>query len=140
MIICLIRDWLFSTDGKRSVKYDSGQFYCLVFSSLKCKYLIFSAQLPFRVYSVAKHIFSQFKIWFSYQRVQLWYLLYLSLQTVQNTIGTLVRLVPDVLLPEMINHSCSCLDNPALLTVTHMDYAIMNTPEGELWDKSVLQK
>ena len=57
VIICLIRDWLFSTDGKRSVEYDSGQFYCLFFSSLKCKYLFFSAQLPFRVYFVARHIY-----------------------------------------------------------------------------------
>lgn len=40
----------------------------------------------------------------------------------------------------MIDHSCRALANPALLTVTHMECAIMNTPDGELWDKSVLEK
>ncbi len=44
------------------------------------------------------------------------------------------------MLPELVNHSCSRLGDSALATVTHADYAIMNTPEGELWDKSVLEK
>ena len=112
---------------------------CFFFAKVQV-FIFFGTVTLSGIFCCEAYIFSQFKIWFMKQRVKLWHLLYRSLQTVQNTIGTLVRLVPDVLLPEMINHFCSCLDNPALLTVTHMDYAIMNTLEGELWDKSVLQK
>ncbi len=57
-----------------------------------------------------------------------------------NAICTLARISPDSVLPELVRHSEQVLENGALMTVTHTDCAIMNTPEGELWDKSVLDR
>ncbi len=64
----------------------------------------------------------------------------LLLQAQQNAIGTLVKVAPSVILPPLVDHVCSCLGAPALSGVTRGEYAIMNWPEGDLFDKSVAQR
>ncbi|XP_062399503.1 stalled ribosome sensor GCN1 [Sardina pilchardus] len=60
-------------------------------------------------------------------------------QAVRNAAGSLSILSPSKLLPRIMDHVIKRLANPALGQVTRDEYAIMNTPEGELYDKSVIQ-
>ena len=50
-----------------------------------------------------------------------------------------MRIIPDKMFPRVIDIISGVLDNSALLTVTRDEYMIMHTPEGELYDKSILQ-
>ncbi|KAK3540518.1 hypothetical protein QTP70_032734, partial [Hemibagrus guttatus] len=59
-------------------------------------------------------------------------------QAVRNAIGELSNLSPGKLLPCVMDHVIQRLSNPALKQVTHQEYAIMKTPEGELYDKSII--
>ncbi|KAM4051160.1 stalled ribosome sensor GCN1 isoform 1-T1 [Anomaloglossus baeobatrachus] len=61
-----------------------------------------------------------------------------SEQAVLNAAGTLSRISPDNVLPRLIGVITDSLQNPALCQVTREEYAIMLTPEGELYDKSIL--
>uniref|UniRef100_A0A8C4NPU2 GCN1 activator of EIF2AK4 n=1 Tax=Dicentrarchus labrax TaxID=13489 RepID=A0A8C4NPU2_DICLA len=60
-------------------------------------------------------------------------------QAVRNAVGALSGLSPNKLLPRVITHVTEGLSRPALLHVTREEYAIMLTPEGELYDKSIIQ-
>ncbi|KAF1388856.1 hypothetical protein PFLUV_G00067070 [Perca fluviatilis] len=60
-------------------------------------------------------------------------------QAVKNAVGALSGLSPNKLLPRVISHVSEGLSRPALLQVTREEYAIMQTPEGELYDKSIIQ-
>uniref|UniRef100_A0A672LCH7 GCN1 activator of EIF2AK4 n=1 Tax=Sinocyclocheilus grahami TaxID=75366 RepID=A0A672LCH7_SINGR len=57
---------------------------------------------------------------------------------VQNAVGSLSLLSPTKLLPRVMDHVAQRLSNPALRQVTRQEYAIMQTPEGELYDKSII--
>ncbi|XP_051757794.1 eIF-2-alpha kinase activator GCN1 [Ctenopharyngodon idella] len=59
-------------------------------------------------------------------------------QAVQNAVGSLSLLSPTKLLPRVMDHVTQRLSNPALIQVTRQEYAIMKTPEGELYDKSII--
>uniref|UniRef100_A0A673GBU7 TOG domain-containing protein n=1 Tax=Sinocyclocheilus rhinocerous TaxID=307959 RepID=A0A673GBU7_9TELE len=59
-------------------------------------------------------------------------------QAVQNAVGSLSLLSPTRLLPCVMDHVTQRLSNPALRQVTRQEYAIMQTPEGELYDKSII--
>ncbi|XP_073675995.1 stalled ribosome sensor GCN1 [Garra rufa] len=59
-------------------------------------------------------------------------------QAVQNAVGSLSVLSPTKLLPRVMDHVTQRLSNPALGQVTRQEYAIMQTPEGELYDKSII--
>uniref|UniRef100_A0A672LD03 GCN1 activator of EIF2AK4 n=1 Tax=Sinocyclocheilus grahami TaxID=75366 RepID=A0A672LD03_SINGR len=59
-------------------------------------------------------------------------------QAVQNAVGSLSLLSPTKLLPRVMDHVAQRLSNPALRQVTRQEYAIMQTPEGELYDKSII--
>ncbi|KAK2840962.1 hypothetical protein Q7C36_012541 [Tachysurus vachellii] len=59
-------------------------------------------------------------------------------QAVRNAIGELSVLSPGKLLPCVMDCVIQRLSNPALKQVTPQEYAIMNTPEGELYDKSII--
>uniref|UniRef100_A0AAR2JZ19 TOG domain-containing protein n=1 Tax=Pygocentrus nattereri TaxID=42514 RepID=A0AAR2JZ19_PYGNA len=59
-------------------------------------------------------------------------------QAVRNAVGELSVLSPRKLLPRVMDHVTQWLSNPALKQVTHHEYAIMHTPEGELHDKSII--
>lgn len=65
---------------------------------------------------------------------------YFSHQAVKNAVGALSSLSPDKLLPRVIVHVIEGLSRPALLQVTRDEYSTMLTPEGELYDKSIIQR
>lgn len=54
--------------------------------------------------------------------------------------GALCSLSPDQLLPRLMTHVIERLSRPALLQVTKEEYAIMQTPAGELYDDSIMQR
>ncbi|XP_051924087.1 eIF-2-alpha kinase activator GCN1 [Hippocampus zosterae] len=60
-------------------------------------------------------------------------------QAVKNAVGALCSLSPDKLLPRVISHITKELSQPALVHVTREEYAIMLTPEGELYDNSIIE-
>ena len=64
----------------------------------------------------------------------------ISLQYQRGAVGTLCRIAPRVILPRVLSHVYSVLREPTLLTVTRRDYDIMRHPEGDLYDKSVIQR
>uniref|UniRef100_A0A670KGB9 GCN1 activator of EIF2AK4 n=1 Tax=Podarcis muralis TaxID=64176 RepID=A0A670KGB9_PODMU len=55
-----------------------------------------------------------------------------------NAVGLLSALSPSQVLPQVISTISAFLENPALCIVTQEEFAIMKTPEGELYDKSIL--
>ncbi|KAI4899225.1 hypothetical protein NFI96_030703, partial [Prochilodus magdalenae] len=59
-------------------------------------------------------------------------------QAVRNAVGELSVLSPGKLLPRVMDHVTQWLSNPALQQVTRQEYAIMHTPEGELYDRSII--
>lgn len=54
--------------------------------------------------------------------------------------GALSGLSPNLLLPQMMGHIIEGLSKPALSLVTKEEHAIMLTPEGQLYDQSIIQK
>lgn len=52
----------------------------------------------------------------------------------------MAKLAPKVILPTLMKHSIICLSKPAFLQVTVEEYAIMYTPEGEIYNTSVLER
>lgn len=54
--------------------------------------------------------------------------------------GALSGLSPNMLLPQIMGHIIEGLSKPALNHVTKEEYAIMLTPEGQLYDQSIIQK
>ncbi|KAM9360287.1 stalled ribosome sensor GCN1 [Symphorus nematophorus] len=60
-------------------------------------------------------------------------------QAVKNAVGALSSLSPNKLLPRVISHVTEGLSQPALHQVTREEYAIMQTPEGTLYDNSIIQ-
>uniref|UniRef100_A0A8B9J3S8 GCN1 activator of EIF2AK4 n=1 Tax=Astyanax mexicanus TaxID=7994 RepID=A0A8B9J3S8_ASTMX len=59
-------------------------------------------------------------------------------EAVRNAAGELSVLSPGKLLPRVMDHVTMWLSNPSLSQVTRQEYAIMCTPEGELYDKSII--
>ncbi|XP_034077743.1 eIF-2-alpha kinase activator GCN1 [Gymnodraco acuticeps] len=60
-------------------------------------------------------------------------------QAGKNAVGALCGLSPTKVLPRVMSHVIEGLTRPALLHVTREEYAIMLTPEGELYDNSIIQ-
>lgn len=52
----------------------------------------------------------------------------------------MAELAPEVIFPRVVKHSVMSLTKPAFCTVTVEEFAIMNTPEGEIYNTSVLQR
>lgn len=57
-----------------------------------------------------------------------------------NAMASLSVLSPDRVLPQLISTITATVQNPALCLVTREEFAIMQTPAGELFDKSILQR
>ncbi|XP_006818140.1 LOW QUALITY PROTEIN: stalled ribosome sensor GCN1-like [Saccoglossus kowalevskii] len=55
-----------------------------------------------------------------------------------NALKTLVRIAPSEMLPRVITHCVSFLGTAELYNITQDEFAILLTPEGELYNKSVL--
>nr|XP_035113699.1 eIF-2-alpha kinase activator GCN1 isoform X1 [Callithrix jacchus] len=60
-------------------------------------------------------------------------------QSSMNAMGSLSILSPDRVLPQLISTITASVQNPALRLVTREEFAIMQTPAGELYDKSIIQ-
>ncbi|XP_053325705.1 eIF-2-alpha kinase activator GCN1 [Spea bombifrons] len=60
-------------------------------------------------------------------------------QAALNAAGLLARISPGKVLPRLVGIITESLQNPALCQVTREEYAIMQTPEGELYDQSIIQ-
>uniref|UniRef100_A0A8C0EMF1 GCN1 activator of EIF2AK4 n=1 Tax=Bubo bubo TaxID=30461 RepID=A0A8C0EMF1_BUBBB len=60
-------------------------------------------------------------------------------QSSMNAVGSLSLLSPGRVLPQLISTISASMENPALCQVTREEFAIMKTPEGELYDKSIIQ-
>lgn len=56
----------------------------------------------------------------------------------ENTVATLVRISPEIVLPLIIENVTTVLNEPAMSLVTDDEYFTFLTPEGELFDKSVI--
>ncbi|XP_017884303.1 eIF-2-alpha kinase activator GCN1 [Ceratina calcarata] len=56
----------------------------------------------------------------------------------ENALARVVSIIPDVILPSVVSSITSKLDDPEILKVTKDEYFTYLTPEGELYDKSVL--
>jgi len=61
-------------------------------------------------------------------------------QSSMNAMGSLSILSPDRVLPQLISTITTSVQNPALCQVTREEFAIMQTPAGELYDKSIIQR
>ena len=52
----------------------------------------------------------------------------------------MAELAPKVIFPRVVKHAMVCLAKPAFCTVTAEEVVIMNTPEGEIYNTSVLER
>lgn len=58
----------------------------------------------------------------------------------RNMLSTAVRIAPDAFMPKIVAHVKSTLDNSALMNITRDEFALLSWPEGELYDKSVIER
>jgi hypothetical protein len=63
---------------------------------------------------------------------------YKNIVSYHNALSTVTSIVPDVIIPLLISHITDKLNNPEITKVTKDEYFTYLTPEGELYDKSVL--
>ena len=54
-------------------------------------------------------------------------------------LSTVSRISPDALLPRLLSHALCVFADPALTAVTRAEHALLHWPEGELYDKSVVE-
>lgn len=64
----------------------------------------------------------------------------LPVQSKCNMISTLARIAPSVIVPMVKDFILDILSNPEFKKVTPTEVNIMKWPEGDLYDKSVLDK
>ncbi|XP_059138605.1 stalled ribosome sensor GCN1-like isoform X2 [Physella acuta] len=55
-----------------------------------------------------------------------------------SAVSTLALINPGCIVPELVSYVNSLLANPALTLITNDDYGIFLTPDGELYDKAIL--
>ncbi|CAG9865117.1 unnamed protein product [Phyllotreta striolata] len=63
---------------------------------------------------------------------------YTDKETYENSLATLVSINGDVVLPEVIKTVLKQLEDPKICQISKDDYFTFLTPEGELYDKSVI--
>lgn len=63
---------------------------------------------------------------------------YKSVPMYENSVATLTKLCPEVVFPILINFITEQLNNPEMSQVTDTEYFTFLTPDGELYDKSVI--
>lgn len=64
--------------------------------------------------------------------------IYFLFQTNENALSTVVALNADVILPELLESISTQLQDPRICQVSKDDYFTFLTPEGELYDKTVV--
>ncbi|KAH1001345.1 eIF-2-alpha kinase activator GCN1-like isoform X2 [Dendroctonus ponderosae] len=63
---------------------------------------------------------------------------YKECQTYENSLSTLMSLNPEVILPDLLSKLKQGLQDPRISQITKDDYFTFLTPDGELYDKSVI--
>lgn len=63
---------------------------------------------------------------------------YTPIKMYENALATIVRLSPEIVIPLIITKVTANLNNPDMSNVTDDEYFTYLTPEGELYDKSVI--
>ncbi|GFR94655.1 GCN1 general control of amino-acid synthesis 1-like 1 [Elysia marginata] len=59
-------------------------------------------------------------------------------ETQMNLVTTLALVSPGVVVPQLVTYVQEQMDEPSLLQITHDDYGIFLTPDGELYDRAIL--
>lgn len=63
-----------------------------------------------------------------------------SLFFLQQVLAGLARLGGRVVIPPVVKYAINHLNNPKLTQVSEEDFAIFNTPEGTLYNQSVVEE
>ena len=63
---------------------------------------------------------------------------YVCISMYENTVATLIRISPEIILPLVIQRVTQVLNEPAMSYVTDDEYFTYLTPAGELYDKSMI--
>lgn len=63
---------------------------------------------------------------------------YLSTSIYENALGCIARISPEIILPIIIDDCIRQLNDPEMSNVTDEEYFTYSTPDGELYDKSVI--
>ncbi|XP_034188694.1 lethal (3) 80Fj [Osmia lignaria lignaria] len=63
---------------------------------------------------------------------------YKSTPSYENALTKVISIIPDIIMPAIVSNVTNKLDDPEILKVTKDEYFTYLTPEGELFDKSVL--
>ncbi|XP_043511247.1 eIF-2-alpha kinase activator GCN1 [Frieseomelitta varia] len=63
---------------------------------------------------------------------------YKPVASYENALTKVISIIPDIILPGIVFNITNKLDDPEILKVTKDEYFTYLTPEGELYDKSVL--
>ncbi|XP_076236761.1 lethal (3) 80Fj [Calliopsis andreniformis] len=63
---------------------------------------------------------------------------YKPVASYENALARVISIIPEVILPTIVSNITAKLDDPEILKVTKDEYFTYLTPEGELYDKSVL--
>ncbi|XP_033358048.1 eIF-2-alpha kinase activator GCN1 [Bombus vosnesenskii] len=63
---------------------------------------------------------------------------YKPVASYENALTKVISIIPDIILPAIVSNITNKLDDPEVLKVTKDEYFTYLTPEGELYDKSVL--
>nr|XP_012138450.1 PREDICTED: translational activator GCN1 isoform X1 [Megachile rotundata] len=63
---------------------------------------------------------------------------YKPVASYENALTKVISIIPDIIIPAIVSNVTNKLDDPEILKVTKDEYFTYLTPEGELYDKSVL--
>lgn len=63
---------------------------------------------------------------------------YKPIPSYENALTKVISIIPDIIIPAIVSNVTSKLDDPEILKVTKDEYFTYLTPDGELYDKSVL--
>lgn len=63
---------------------------------------------------------------------------FFSQQAAENAIATVTNLTPESILPALIKKCTQFLETNDMISITEEQYKIYLTPEGELYNKSII--
>lgn len=63
-----------------------------------------------------------------------------SFQAQQSALSTILKHASDALLPDIVETCMEAFNDPQIRTVSKTEFGIMQTPDGEVYDKSILER
>jgi len=66
-------------------------------------------------------------------------MIHCCLQSHLAALSTAVRISPESVMPKLVDQVIETLSDPTFCTITREEYSIFCWPEGELFDKSVIE-